>query len=72
MFIKCIIICFTSSVCNDPPVPVDGTLVSNGTEAVYTCALGYTINGPSERACQGDGSGWSDTDPSCGELFNCC
>ena len=33
----------------------------------YTCAVGRTLVGPSNRECQVDGTGWSSSEPSCGK-----
>ncbi|WAQ97856.1 CSMD3-like protein [Mya arenaria] len=54
-----------SCTCNAPSAPASGTVRSNGTVATYTCTQGYTINGPSTRNCQTDGSGWSGANPTC-------
>ena len=46
-------------------------MAANGSHAVYTCDKGFTINGLAARECQGDGSGWGQTDPVCGkQLLN--
>ena len=47
----------------------NGELIADGSMAVYSCNLGYSLNGVTERSCQTDGSGWSDSDPSCGKWF---
>ena len=44
-------------------------LVDSGHAAQYTCDLGFTLDGVSERHCGTDGSGWSDSDPVCGTVF---
>ena len=61
---------FLISVCNPPQAPVNGDLriPDEYFTAVYTCQTGYTINGPSLRTCQSDGSGWSGDDPICGKV----
>ena len=40
----------------------DGT--SFGDVASYSCVVGYTLNGPAERACQADRL-WNGTEPTC-------
>ena len=40
-------------------------MVANGSVAVYTCELGYTISGVTSRTCKSDGTGWSESDPTC-------
>ena len=54
--------------CNDPLAPDNGTVTvsDDKTQAVYTCNLGFTIQGVSSRSCQDDGTGWSSGDPTCG------
>ena len=37
---------------------------------MYSCDIGFTLNGSAERKCADDGTGWSDTDPACGEFYN--
>ncbi|XP_053399660.1 sushi, von Willebrand factor type A, EGF and pentraxin domain-containing protein 1-like isoform X1 [Mercenaria mercenaria] len=53
--------------CNNVTAPDNGNVeisVENGT-AIYTCGLGYSIDGVVTRTCANDGSGWSHTQPSC-------
>ena len=59
---------FNYSVCNSPPPPENGYISSQdgNTTAIYTCKSGFTIDGPSVRTCQSDGTGWTETDPICG------
>ena len=53
--------------CDPPNRPVNGniSLSSNALTVTYSCDLGYTLSGTSERLCQDDGTGWSDIQPSC-------
>ena len=49
--------------------PANGNVdIAGGTEfqnaAIYTCNLGYKLNGAESRTCQFNGS-WSNTEPSC-------
>lgn len=69
--------------CDDIASPSDGnvSMVTNGTHttAIYTCGVGFTLEGVVEPACQEDGS-WSTSPPTCGTwhlklidppLYNC-
>ena len=59
------------SVCN-PPSDLDNgqvVVIDSGYRAEYTCDLGLSLDGVSERRCGADGSGWSDSDPVCGIVF---
>ena len=58
-------VCFT--VCDDPVAPQNGIVTSNGTLAVYTCDTGYSLSEWTQRDCADDGTGWSGTQPLCGE-----
>ena len=44
----------------------------NSTTVIYSCDVGYSIDGNVVRSCQADGFGWSGSDPSCGESINIC
>ena len=44
----------------------------NSTTVIYSCDVGYSIDGNVVRSCQEDGFGWSGSDPSCGESINIC
>ena len=59
-----------STVCNSPSVPTNGqvSVSQDFTTATYSCDTGYTLNGVLTRLCGNDGSGWSDQQPSCGNL----
>ncbi|XP_053399292.1 CUB and sushi domain-containing protein 3-like [Mercenaria mercenaria] len=52
-------------VCDDPGKPVDGSVVSDGYKATYTCDAGYTLYGEYIRVCNNDNTGWNGTDPTC-------
>ena len=41
-------------------------LLDNNAKASYTCDLGLSLKGDSERLCSTDGSGWTSADPTCG------
>ena len=49
--------------------PLNGTVTSNGTLAVYTCDTGYAVSEGAERSCADNGTGWSGVQPLCGECF---
>ncbi|XP_053399661.1 sushi, von Willebrand factor type A, EGF and pentraxin domain-containing protein 1-like isoform X2 [Mercenaria mercenaria] len=55
----------STCVCEAPPSPLFGNVLSNKTTAVYSCDQGYILKGTSTRTCQEDGRGWTDTAPSC-------
>lgn len=57
------------SVCDDPVSLSNGTVLANGSMAVYTCDTGYSLSGSSTRNCADDGTGWSGVAPSCGEFI---
>ena len=63
-------------VCGQPDAPSNGAVdTSDGTSfgdvAKYSCGVGYTLNGPTERRCQADGK-WSGSVPTCeSELLKC-
>ena len=58
------------SVCNLLPSPLSGnvTITPNLTSALYTCDIGYTIDGLTERSCSDNGAGWSGVQPACGKF----
>lgn len=41
---------------------------SEGSVAVYTCSMGYTLEGGNERVCQEDGQ-WSGREPVCSSKY---
>ncbi|KAH3840535.1 hypothetical protein DPMN_113985, partial [Dreissena polymorpha] len=59
----------TVPVCKcDPPAEIaNGSYVmsSNGGHVTYSCDQGYTMAGSQSRICASDGTGWSDSEPSC-------
>ena len=59
------------SECIPPLTPGNGSVkvLSNDKIAAYSCEIGFTLNGSAERKCADDGTGWSDTDPTCGKLL---
>lgn len=59
--------CLVILACNKPGMLTNGTVVANGSLAIYMCNLGFSLNGESIRTCQTDGSGWSGNDPKCSE-----
>ena len=58
-----------SDSCNSLIAPSGGTytLTTNGavTSALFSCSLGYTLNGTAELTCLEDGT-WSESPPLCG------
>jgi len=54
--------------CGDLDPPANGNLSLNvttfGSQANYTCFVGYIIDGPITRTCTAAGS-WSERDPTC-------
>ena len=57
-------------MCN-PPSDLDNgqvVVVESGHKVEYTCDIGFSLDGASERQCGTNGSGWSDSDPVCGIL----
>ncbi len=56
--------CSTRTGCGPLADPMNGTVVLNTTQAIYTCDDGFGIVGNSTRVCQENGE-WTDTDPSC-------
>ena len=56
------------SVCNRPSPPTNGSvwLSADGMTAVYSCELGFTLDGQGNSTCGQGGSGWSTTSPTCG------
>ena len=60
---------FVISECN-PPTPIlygNLTMSEDNQTVTYTCEVGRTLVGPSNRECQVDGTGWSSSEPSCGK-----
>lgn len=56
----------------DIPSPIDHgnlTILPNDTVVLYSCEVGYTLNGSSIRVCQSDGSGWDGKTPACGKMI---
>ena len=58
-------------MCDAPTVPANGSLflLDENKTATYSCDSGFTLNGSAQRICQSDGTGWSGSDPKCGN--NC-
>ena len=44
--------------------------VPDGMTSTYSCSTGYTLVGAKTRICGTDGSGWSGTDPTCGNVLH--
>ena len=44
-------------------------LCNNSSVAIYTCDVGYSLQGSAVRACKEDGTGWDIEAPTCGELI---
>ena len=40
-------------------------VTDNDSVVIYSCAVGYTLNGNFVRQCQQDGGGWDGSQPSC-------
>ncbi|KAL4229790.1 hypothetical protein ACF0H5_010181 [Mactra antiquata] len=53
--------------CKSPPELGNGNIQENGDSVTYTCNIGYSLNGPTQRTCNTDGTGWDGSDPSCSE-----
>ena len=60
---------FYKAKCEDLTTPSNGniTLVTSGTQttAVYSCGVGYTLDGSSVPTCQQDGT-WTTVEHTCG------
>lgn len=59
----------THSPCSVPSAPLHGSVIVSdspfyGDIATYSCAIAYTLNGPTSRTCQGNGE-WSGVAPTC-------
>ncbi|XP_053400538.1 CUB and sushi domain-containing protein 3-like [Mercenaria mercenaria] len=53
--------------CEELTDPVNGNLTMIGQTAYYACAVNYTLSGEFQLVCQEDGTGWSNTPPTCAE-----
>ncbi|XP_060573346.1 P-selectin-like [Ruditapes philippinarum] len=55
-------------VCSPPTNPFNGstTLADDGMAAMFSCNLGFTLDGSVTSSCSTDGSGWDSSTPSCG------
>ena len=60
------------SVCSSPAGVLNGNLNVSSSTVIYSCDLGFSLNGSANRTCQEDGSGWTGTDPSCSRFFCLC
>ena len=58
--------------CGDPGTPTNGqrSLFSTtyNSVVIYTCDVGYTLQGPKGRACQSNGQ-WSGSVPQCNGML---
>ena len=54
-------------MCDAPEAPVNTTvtLSNGGSLATYTCGIGYSLIGSSQRSCLIDGTGWEGIEPIC-------
>ena len=55
-------------VCEPLSPPANGIIstTDNDTVSMFSCNMGYTLNGNDTRVCLMDGTAWSGIPPSCG------
>ena len=54
-------------VCKVPDVQNSNLVLSEDHLSVkYSCDIGFSLKGSSERSCLQDGGGWDHTEPKCG------
>ena len=51
--------------CDDPPVPSNGTFISNGSVVTYFCEEGFILVGNRQRFCNLTTWLWNGSDPTC-------
>ena len=59
-------------MCEDPNIPINGSISSDGITVSYSCDVGYSVEGDRLRSCGNDSSGWRGTDPTCSKFRSVC
>ena len=69
--VQMVIYMYCDSDCIPPMSPDYGnvTISEDRLVALFTCLEGFTLNGVSQRQCLTDGSGWTNTNPSCCKYY---
>ena len=59
-------VCVVNTVTCPALMPPDNAAVNvTGDIAMYTCVLGYQLNGPEKRVCNTTSGVWSGNEPTC-------
>ena len=63
-------ICFFIAECEQPDNIDNGNFVisDSGISVLYSCDVGYSMNGSNTRSCDSGGNGWTGSSPQCCKL----